>query len=68
MLRGEAPAPVDAEEEQKDAKLVSERIDDKWHKRMMSGDPLEARCVRLRVADTLEAWIEDQVVQHGEEK
>lgn len=43
-------------------------IESQWAKRLAEGDPLEARCGRGRVTAEVDAWVEDQVVQHEEQK
>lgn len=43
-------------------------VEARWAKRIADGDPLEARCQRQLVEDRVNAWVEEQITRHSDQK
>jgi len=48
--------------------MVRQKVDEVWNRRMAEGDPLEAKCMRKRVEEALDEWVESQIICHADNK
>jgi len=48
--------------------MVRRKVDEVWQRRIAEGDPLEAKCMRKRVEEAVDAWVESQIVCHADNK
>ncbi|KAG2438958.1 hypothetical protein HYH02_010750 [Chlamydomonas schloesseri] len=71
LIRGPKPEEGEGEDEataKADAEKLARQVDETWERRVTLGDPIDAKCMKARIEDELDKWIESQVTMVADNK
>eukprot|EP00198_Chlamydomonas_reinhardtii_P004434 XP_001693770.1 predicted protein [Chlamydomonas reinhardtii] len=71
LIRGPKPEEGEGEDEataKADREKLGRQVDETWNRRISLGDPIEAKCMKARIEDELDKWIESQVTMVADNK
>ncbi|GFR47460.1 hypothetical protein Agub_g9186 [Astrephomene gubernaculifera] len=70
LIRGPRPEEGEHDEaaEKADREKLARTVDECWNGRIAHGDPIEAKCLKGRIEEELDKWIESQVTMVSDNK
>ncbi|EFJ49682.1 zinc finger related protein [Volvox carteri f. nagariensis] len=70
LIRGPKPEEGESEEgaEKAEKEKLTRTVDETWKARIAHGDPIEAKCLKARIEEELDKWIESQVTMVADNK
>ncbi|KAG2500685.1 hypothetical protein HYH03_001451 [Edaphochlamys debaryana] len=71
LIRGPKPEEGEGADEaadKADGEKLGRQVDECWEGRISHGDPIEAKCMKQRIEDELDKWIEGQVTMVADNK
>ncbi|GIL75427.1 hypothetical protein Vretimale_8062 [Volvox reticuliferus] len=70
LIRGPKPEEGESSEatEKADKEKLARSVDETWKSRITHGDPIEAKCLKGRIEEELDKWIESQVTMVADNK